>query len=82
MGRGVNEAGGGGVQWRCKGSGEREEVLEGEGEGLFEVWENGVCEVGGGESWELEEEEGLAWREEQPWYVEEGEREGSRRKFA
>lgn len=59
-------------------------MLESEGESVFEVWKDGLCEVGRGD-WKVIEEEGLSWGEEKPRYVEKGERErrqrrGSRRR--
>lgn len=46
-------------------------MLEGEGEGVFDVRESGGSEKGGGER-EFIEEKRLAWGEEKPWYVKKG----------
>lgn len=70
---GVNEVGLGGWWRSCQISGEREEVLEGEGEGVFEVGEKGGGGGGGGVR-EVVEEEWLGGSEEKPRYVKEGER--------
>ena len=69
----VTEVGLGGWRWCCQISGEGEEVLKVEREGVFESWEEGLVEVSGGVR-EIIEEERLAWREEKPRYVKESER--------
>lgn len=53
-------------------------MLEGEGESMLEIGENGLCEVGGGGG-EVIEEEGLSWGEKKPRYIEKSERERGRR---
>lgn len=74
---GVNNVGFGRFRRGKEGSGEREVVLEGEGERVLEVRESEGGEVRERER-EVEEEERLAWGEEEPWKVEESERKRGR----